>query len=83
MISRDGIFLIHPPFTDSRGPYVAIPQLAAYLHSRKIPVKAADLGAAFLKHLLTPDSHRQGRGPCRKAFPGTESKAQPICNPQH
>lgn len=60
MISRDGIFLIHPPFTDSRGPYVAIPQLAAYLHSRQIPVKAADLGAAFLKRLLTPAAIAEG-----------------------
>ena len=68
MISRDGIFLIHPPFTDSRGPYVAIPQLAAYLHSRKIPVKAADLGAAFLKHLLTPTAIARGGAHAAKRF---------------
>lgn len=68
MILRDGIFLIHPPFTDSRGPYVAIPQLAAYLHARQIPVKAADLGAAFLRRLLTPAAIARGRAHAARRF---------------
>lgn len=75
MTLRNGIFLINPPFTDSRGPYVAIPQLAAYLHSRQIPVKAADLGAAFLKRLLTPEAIARGGIHAAKRFRELNQKA--------
>lgn len=68
MTKRRGIFLINPPYTDSRGPYVAIPQLAAYLKKKQIPVIGADLGAVFLKYLLNPESIARGAAHAASRF---------------
>jgi hypothetical protein len=66
--ARDGILLLNPPFTDSRGPYVAIPQLAAYLKQKGIPVAAADLNAGFLQRFLTPGAIARGAVHVKERF---------------
>jgi len=56
----EGILLINPPFSYLKGPYGAIPQLAGYLKSKGIPVRAEDLGAQFSRDFLTPAAVANG-----------------------
>jgi anaerobic magnesium-protoporphyrin IX monomethyl ester cyclase len=66
--TRQGVLLLNPPIGDTRGPYLAIPQLAGYLKSRKIPVYAKDLATAFYKNLLTSRSIARGAAYVHERF---------------
>lgn len=65
---REGILLLNPPFSDSTAPYTAIPQLAGYLKTKGIPLKAKDLSAEFYRMLLTSKAVSTGAEHAKKRF---------------
>ncbi len=55
------VLLIYPPVGTPFFPYLSLPTLGAYLHSRGVQVELADLNIDLFHQLLTPENIRSGR----------------------
>ncbi|GCB48958.1 radical SAM protein [Streptomyces sp. NL15-2K] len=53
MTSRPSILLVNPPLWNVYAPHLAVPLLTAVLRERGWPVRAYDLSAAYVRHLLS------------------------------